>query len=469
MSQQPNLEYTSLQKIEEIVKIQSSDNGVRDVPDYEKRSDDLKKLSRVISTYAKAICDALYADLGKNELESQIAEIGFVQGEIRHTLKHLKKWMKPKRVRTPWVLMPAKSFIVSEPQGKVLIISPWNYPFQLLFSPLVGALAAGNTVVLKPSELAPATASIITKMIKENFDPRQISVVNGAVDETSKLLEQKFDHIFYTGNGHVGKIVMRQAANHLTPVTLELGGKSPCVVAGKPDMKVTAKRIAWGKWFNAGQTCVAPDYILVEKGLKDEFLRELTSAVSDFYTQNPIESNDYGKIINQRHFDRLTGLFKKEDVIFGGQSDREKSFLAPTIISADFNHPIMQDEIFGPILPVIEVDTFDSALQVIARRDHPLAAYLFSGDDQMLKDFSLKVESGGICLNDCLMHLSNPDLPFGGKGPSGMSAYHGEKSFEIFSHQKSVLKRIFAFDLSLRYPPYSGKLGPLKWLMRWLG
>ncbi len=469
MHEQFVLEFTGLQKIEEIVKIQSSAATSREVSTFAMRSDDLKKLSRIISTYSKSICDALYSDLGKNELESQLAEIGFVQGEIRHALKHLKKWMKPKKVRTPWVLMPAKSFIISEPLGRVLIISPWNYPFQLLFSPLVGALAAGNQVVLKPSELAPATASVITKMIKENFDPRQISVVNGAVDETSKLLEQKFDHIFYTGNGHVGKIVMQKAANYLTPITLELGGKSPCVIAGKPDMKVTAKRVAWGKWFNAGQTCVAPDYVLIEKSLKDEFLKEITSAVLEFYSQDPTDSNDYGRIINERHFDRLQGLFKAEDVIFGGQANRAKRFLAPTIISADFNHPIMQDEIFGPILPVIEIDSFDSALKIIAKGDHPLAAYLFSSDEQMLKDFCLRVESGGICLNDCLMHLSNPDLPFGGKGPSGMSAYHGEKSYEIFSHHKSVLKRIFAFDLSLRYPPYSGKLAPLSWLMRWLG
>jgi len=282
-----NLEFTSLDKIDEILKIQTSKSDLTNSPDYAKRIDDLKKLNRIISTYSKHIENALKLDLGKNKLESQIAEIGFIQGEIRHTLKHLKKWMKPKRVRTPLVLMPARSFIETEPLGRVLIIAPWNYPFQLLFSPLVGALAAGNKVVLKPSELAPNTASIVTRMISENFDPRQVSVVNGAVEETGRLLDQPFDHIFYTGNGHVAKIIMQKAAKHLTPVTLELGGKSPCVVAGKPDMKVTARRIAWGKWFNAGQTCVAPDYVLVEKGLKYEFLQDLSRVISEFYNQNP--------------------------------------------------------------------------------------------------------------------------------------------------------------------------------------
>jgi len=464
-----NLEFTSLDKIDEILKIQTSKSDLTNSPDYAKRIDDLKKLNRIISTYSKHIENALKLDLGKNKLESQIAEIGFIQGEIRHTLKHLKKWMKPKRVRTPLVLMPARSFIETEPLGRVLIIAPWNYPFQLLFSPLVGALAAGNKVVLKPSELAPNTASIVTRMISENFDPRQVSVVNGAVEETGRLLDQPFDHIFYTGNGHVAKIIMQKAAKHLTPVTLELGGKSPCVVAGKPDMKVTARRIAWGKWFNAGQTCVAPDYVLVEKGLKDEFLKELSKVIIEFYNQNPQDSDDYGKIINERHFDRLTSLFKPEDVILGGQSHREKNFIAPTILSVNFDHRVMKDEIFGPLLPVIEVDSFDSAINIIAKRDHPLAAYLFSSDGDQLSNFTHKVKAGGICLNDCLMHLSNPDLPFGGVGPSGMGAYHGEKSYQIFSHHKSVLKRMFLFDLSLRYPPYSGKLAPLAWLMRWLG
>tara|TARA_R110000868_G_scaffold103516_2_gene285059 strand:- start:1062 stop:2468 length:1407 start_codon:yes stop_codon:yes gene_type:complete len=460
---------TDLARVNEIVTLQSSSTASNLISSYQQRIDILKKLSRAITTHSEAIAAALLEDLGKSKLEAQIAEIGFVQGEIAHSLKHLKKWMKPKRVSSPLILLPARSFIVSNPLGKVLIISPWNYPFQLLFSPLVGALAAGNQVILKPSELAPATANVITRIVQETFDPRLVNVVNGGVEQTTKLLEQRFDHIFYTGNGHVGRIVMEKAAKHLTPVTLELGGKSPCVVAGLTNLEVAARRIAWGKWFNAGQTCVAPDYVLVEKGLKDKLLNELNKVVKEFYGDNAATSPDYGKIVNQRHFNRLINLFKKDDIIFGGESDESKCYLAPTVISADFDHPIMQQEIFGPILPIIETDSFDNALKVISRRDHPLAAYLFSDDAKMLERFSCEVQAGGICLNDCLMHLSNPDLPFGGVGESGMGSYHGHTSFKIFSHQKSVLKRFFIFDLKLRYPPYSGKLAPLAWLLKWFG
>ncbi len=458
---------TNLALVSEIVTLQNSSSAASLISSYDQRVDALKKLSKAISTHSEAIAGALFEDLGKNKLEAQIAEIGFVQNEISHTLKSLKKWMKPKRVSSPWILLPARSFIVSNPLGKVLIISPWNYPFQLLLSPLVGALAAGNQVILKPSELAPATAAVITRIVRETFDPRLVNVVNGGVEQTTKLLDQHFDHIFYTGNGHVGRIVMEKAAKNLTPVTLELGGKSPCVVAGLTNLEVAARRIAWGKWFNAGQTCVAPDYVLVERGLKDKLLNELNKVVKEFYG-DAASSPDYGKIINLRHFNGLKGLYSKKDIIFGGNSDEAKCFIEPTVISADFDHPVMQEEIFGPILPIIETDSFDNALKVIARRDHPLAAYLFSDDQNMLDRFAKEVQAGGICLNDCLMHLSNPDLPFGGVGESGMGAYHGHTSFKIFSHQKSVLRRFFIFDLKLRYPPYSGKLAPLAWMMKWL-
>ncbi len=460
---------SSLSSVYEVVSRQSSATLSRPLWDYQTRYDLLQKLSKAITAYSPQIERALAQDLGKSPLESNVAEIQFVQGEIRHTLKHLKKWMRPKRVGTPLVLMPARSFIVREPLGRVLIIAPWNYPFQLLLSPLVGALGAGNQVVLKPSELAPATAEVITRLVRENFDPRLVAVVNGAVEQTTALLEQRFDHIFYTGNGHVGRIVMEKAAKHLTPVTLELGGKSPCVIAGAPDLSVSAKRVAWGKWFNVGQTCVAPDYVLVERGLKDEFVKLLQKTIEEFYGTNPMLSPDYGKIINQRHFQRLMGLIDPAKVLIGGQSDGDKCFIAPTVMTAKLDDPIMQDEIFGPILPIIEIDSLDEALQIVARRGHPLAAYLFTGTRDYEERFIKSVHAGGVCINDCLMHLSNPELPFGGVGPSGMGAYHGEDSFRLFSHQKSVLKRFFPLDLKLRYPPYKGKLRPLLWLMRWLG
>lgn len=460
---------TPLGAISEVLDQQSSAVLSRPLWSYQSRVQILKKLSAAIDTYTPEIEKALKHDLGKSALESYVAEIGFVQSEIRHTLKKLKKWMKPKRCGTPMILWPARSQIISEPRGKVLIISPWNYPFQLLFSPMVGALAAGNQVVLKPSELAPETASVITRLVQETFDPRLIAVVNGGVEQTSALLDKPFDYIFYTGNGHVGRIVMEKAAKHLTPVTLELGGKSPCIIAGAPNMTVATKRVAWGKWFNVGQTCVAPDYILIEKGLKDTFLENLKRALDEFYGENPRLSSDYGKIINQRHFRRLISLIDPNKIIFGGESDESKCYIAPTVMSAKLDDPIMQDEIFGPILPIIEVNSVDEAFEIVKRRDHPLAAYIFTGDHALEQRFVSNVHAGGMCINDCLMHLSNPELPFGGVGAAGMGAYHGVESFRIFSHQKSVLKRFFFLDLKLRYPPYIGKLAPLKWLMRFLG
>lgn len=463
------LEDSTPQLISEMAKIQHSTPISRPLISYDKRCELLKKLSEAIVIHTEAIIRALHQDLGKSNFESQVAEISFVQNEIKHTLKHLKKWIKPKSVSTPWALMPARSQIISEPKGRVLIIAPWNYPFQLLLSPLVGAIAAGNQVTLKPSELAPATASVITRMIQENFDAKIICVVNGGVEQTSTLLEQKFDHIFYTGNGHVARIIMEKASKHLTPVTLELGGKSPCVIAGDVDMEVTAKRLAWGKWFNAGQTCVAPDYVLIERRLKDQFLKSLDQTLREFYGNNAKGSEDYGRIVNQRHFNRLKSLYSDSSVIIGGEADESENYIAPTVVRASFDDPVMQDEIFGPILPVIEVDSFDEAVNIITRRDHPLAAYLFTNDNELQTRFLSEVQAGGICLNECLMHLSNPNLPFGGIGPSGMGAYHGHDSFRLFSHQKSVLKRFFMFDLKLRYPPYSGKLKPILWLLRWFG
>lgn len=459
---------TPIEQINEAIKRQESARLTKPLASYQSRVEVLKKLKQVIGENKALIIRALQEDLGKSEFEAVIAEIDFVLSEIKHSLKSLKKWMRPKKVGTPWVLMPARSYILSEPLGRILIIAPWNYPFQLLFSPLVGALAAGNQVLLKPSELAPKTAEVATKIIIENFDPRLISVVNGGVDVTTHVLDKKFDHIFYTGNGHVGRIIMQKAAQFLTPVTLELGGKSPCVIAGNPDIVVTARRIAWGKWFNAGQTCVAPDYIIIEKHLYDDFMVELKKAIVEFYGSDLENSSDYGRIINERHFNRLMNLFSQSEVLIGGENNKDLRFIAPTVIKANFNHQLMQDEIFGPILPVIVTDSFSEAVGSISRRDHPLAAYVFSDRSDHIELFTQEVHAGGVGVNECLMHLSNPELPFGGVGPSGMGAYHGEHSFNLFSHKKSVLRRYFIFDLKLRYPPYKGKLAILSWLMRLL-
>lgn len=436
---------------------------------YHARRVSLERLKKLILKYEKEIHQALFDDLGKCELEAAIAETGFVISEIDHALKKLKKWMKPQRVRTPLVHFPSCSYIVPEPLGVTLIISPWNYPFQLLISPLIGALAAGNTAILKPSEVSQNTSKVIAKMIGEGFDSSHVLVVEGGVPETQSLLELPFDHIFYTGNGHVARIVMEKAAKNLTPVTLELGGKSPCFVYGNVDLNVAARRLVWGKFFNAGQTCVAPDYVLISPPLKHKFLEKIKEVLRDFYGENPLNSPDYGKIINRNHFERIRSLITPENVIYGGEFSEEKNKISPTVMEITEDHKIMEDEIFGPILPIIEKATFDLALDYVQRHKHPLAAYLFTNDRALQKKFESKIQSGGMCFNDTVIQLSSDTLPFGGVGASGMGRYHGKFSFDTFSHQKSVMKRFFILDLPVRYPPYKGKLKIVKWLLKLLG
>ncbi|MCP4913927.1 MAG: aldehyde dehydrogenase family protein [Oligoflexia bacterium] len=436
---------------------------------YEWRLSALKKLRKGILQYETEILKALQKDLGKSDFEGYVSEVAFVVLDIEHTIKKLKKWMKPKRVSSPMLQWPCRSYIHYEPLGTVLIISPWNYPFQLLMAPLVGALAAGNNAILKPSEVASATAQICEKIISDSFLPEEVMVIQGAVEETTALLELPFDHIFYTGNGMVARIVMEKAAKNLVPVTLELGGKSPCMVLGENDLELVGRRIAWGKFFNTGQTCVAPDYILVEKNQKDELLKHIKNALEFFYTKNPKESPDYGRIINERHWDRITGLYKAEDVLIGGEAQREEHYIAPTLVHADLNSPVMKEEIFGPVLPILEVENVNEALSIVHKFDKPLACYLFSKDSEIEARVVNEISSGGLCVNDSLVHLSSQTLPFGGVGESGLGRYHGEFSFLTFSHQKSVMKRYQILDLLLRYPPYLGKLPIIRKVLNYIG
>lgn len=435
----------------------------------EARKAHLKALRKLIVENEAKIAEALRKDLGKPEFEAVIAETLFVVKEIDHTLKRLKKWMRRKRVSTPLLQFPASSYIQPHPKGVVLIISPWNYPFQLLISPLVGALAAGNTAILKPSEIAPEISKIVADLVPKYFSSDIVAVVEGAIPETTALLDLPFHHIFYTGNGMVGRIVMEKAAKHLTPVTLELGGKSPCVVWGNNDMALTAKRIAWGKFFNVGQTCVAPDYVLISEKDKPLFIEKMKEALKEFFPEGAQKSPDYGKIISSRHFERLLTYIDKNEVVIGGEANPESLHIDPTVLNSTSSSPAMREEIFGPILPVLTVNSLDEAISFIRSRSNPLAAYVFSKDEEVLEKFNHQIISGGMTMNDCLVHLTSETLPFGGVGESGMGAYHGKKSFDTFTHYKSVMKRRPYLDLALRYPPYLGKISILRNLLNWLG
>lgn len=436
---------------------------------YEQRKKNLLALRSMILENEPKILRALEKDLGKSELEGVVSETLFLVKEIDHTLKKLKKWMKRKRVSTPWLQLPARSFIQPEPIGVVLIISPWNYPFQLLISPLVGALAAGNVAILKPSEIASETSRAVSELIPKYFEESIVSVVEGAVEETTSLLGLPFNHIFYTGNGHVGRIVMEKASRHLTPVTLELGGKSPCLIWGDNDLSLVAKRLVWGKFFNAGQTCVAPDYVLIENSKKKALVSLLENTLKEFYPDGPRNSPDYGKIVSVRHFDRLLSYIPEEEVLVGAHSSKDELFLSPTILDAKSTSPSMKEEIFGPILPILTIESLEEGISFIKSRPNPLAAYIFSKDESVLERYVLEVQSGGMCLNDSLVHLTNGNLPFGGIGESGMGSYHGKKSFDIFTHYKSVMKRGTFLDLALRYPPYFGSLSIIRKLLNWFG
>ena len=431
------------------------------------RVDQLKKLRQAILERENSIVTALNQDLRKPELDSYITEIRVSIQEIDYALKHLKKWAKPRRVKTSLETFPSVAQIYPDPLGVVLIISPWNYPFALAISPLIGAIAAGNCAVIKPSESTPTVSQVIAEIIQQTFSTTEIAVVEGDAIISQQLLAEKFDHIFFTGGTKIGQLVMEAAAENLTPVTLELGGKSPCIVDTEIDLEETAKRIAWGKFLNAGQTCIAPDYLLVEKSIKEALITKLQECIVKFYGTNPQTSPDYCRIVNERQFNRLQALLKDGDIITGGQTDLEEKYIAPTLITnVSLESELMQEEIFGPILPILDYSNLEDVIAFINQRPKPLALYLFSNNKSKQERILEATSSGGVCINDTIFQVGVIDLPFGGVGPSGMGAYHGKATFDTFSHYKSVLKKSFRFELNVRYPPYGNKLN---WIKRLLG
>ncbi len=420
------------------------------------RIDQLKKLREAIRNHRVEIEEALRKDLGKSPQEAFLTEIQLLLDDIRFHIKHLEKWARPKRVSSGLTLFPSDCRIIHEPYGVVLVIAPWNYPFQLLMEPLVGAIAAGNCVVLKPSEQAPATASLTETILSGLFEPNYIRVVQGDRKDLDRLLEERFDYLFFTGSPASGRHIMQKAAANLCPVTLELGGKSPCVVLESANIELTARRIAFGKFINAGQTCVAPDYVLVQRTVKTALIQALKTTIQGFYGDDPLASPHYGRIVSERFFDRLLYLLDScgGTVVSGGSTERPSRYLEPTLIDEpSVDSPLMQEEIFGPILPLIAVDSADDAVAFINARNKPLAIYVF-GKEAEGKALLKRTSSGGSCLNDTLMHVSNKHLPFGGVGESGMGRYHGRYSFETFSHQRSVVSSPLWFDLKAKYPPY---------------
>ncbi|MGB6065581.1 MAG: aldehyde dehydrogenase [Desulfomonilaceae bacterium] len=430
----------------------------------------LKLFRKVIDDNEDSICEALKHDMNKPKFEAYVGEIAMLYNEIDYAIRHVKSWAKPKKVTTPLVHFPGKSQIYSEPLGVVLIIGTWNYPIQLILCPLVGAMAAGNCAILKPSRMAPHTSDLVARIIAENFDPGFIAAVQGGAEDVKNLIDCRLDHVFFTGGTSVGRIIAEAAARKLTPVTLELGGKSPCVVDREVHPDYAARRITWGKFFNAGQTCVAPDYLMVHKSRKREILQGIQRCIKEFYGKDPHDSPDYARIINDRHFDRLSGLLNEGDIILGGKTISAERYIDPTVIdNASWDHKIMQDEIFGPLLPVIEYEDLAQAVSMINQRPKPLSLYFFSTNKEAQRTVLHATSSGGCTINDTIVHLSTQTLPFGGVGDSGTGKYHGQASFDTFSNKKSVLCRSFLVDMPLRYAPYGKKLPMVKKMLKYFG
>ena len=430
------------------------------------RKQQLKQLQLLLTRHETELLQALKQDLAKPVFETMLSEINYLHTDIKHCLKQLTRWARPRRVSTGLRTFPSMAFVQPEPYGSVLIISAWNYPLQLALAPLVAVLSAGNCAVLKPSELAPATSAIMARLLPLYLDKEAVVVIEGGVPETTELLKLPFDHIMYTGNGQVGKIVLRAAAEHLTPVTLELGGKSPVYVDSSADLKLTAQRITWGKWLNAGQTCIAPDYILAHKDIAQALAEEIKAQLLQMYGDDPKLSPDYGRIINQRHLQRVQSYLDGIDLYCGGQVDAEQLYFSPTLVlDPPLDSRLMTEEIFGPVLPILSITGFDAAVRFVQKRDKPLSAYLFSNQSSQQQQWIEQISSGSQCINDVLMFMAVSELPFGGVGPSGMGQYSGKAGFEQFSHLKSVLKRPLWPELPVRFAPYADwKRKVLGWL-----
>ena len=431
------------------------------------RKDALKRLKKAIEERTEEICDALQKDLGKSHFESYTCEIGMALDEIGYMLKNLKKFAKAKRVKTPLAQFPSKSFTLNVPRGNTLIISPWNYPFLLTIDPLVDALASGNTAIVKPSAYSPATSELLKMLLSECFNEELVAIVTGGRAENACLLKQKFDFIFFTGSQAVGKEVLKSASEHLTPVALELGGKSPCIVDETADIPLSAKRIVFGKFLNCGQTCVAPDYILCHQNVKPQLIQEIIRQIKAQFGENPLKNPNYGKLINEKHFTRISGLLDAEKVVFGGRTDENALRIEPTVLDGvTWQDKAMQEEIFGPVLPVLTFDDFDEIYPLLAGKQKPLALYLFTKDKKRAKQAFARLQFGGGCINDTIIHLATPRMGFGGVGESGMGAYHGKAGFDLFSHQKSVVDKKTWLDIPIRYQPYTET--KFKWVRRFL-
>jgi aldehyde dehydrogenase (NAD+) len=429
----------------------------------------LQKLGDAIRRHESRIIEALHQDLRKSEFEAYATEIGFTLDSIGYMMKHLKRWMKPVKVQSPLHMFPSKSLIISEPYGTVLIIGPFNYPFQLLIEPLIGAIAAGNCAVLKPSESTPAVSAVIEELIKETFEPGYIRVVQGEKETTNLLIHAKFDYIFFTGSVPVGKIVMAAAAKQLVPVTLELGGKSPVIVDKTANLETAAKRIVWGKLINVGQTCIAPDYLLVHKEVAAELISLMKQSIRAFYGENPRSNPDYGRIVNERQLQRIAGMIERDrsKIITGGTVEPEDLYIEPTLLyPATWSDAAMEDEIFGPVLPIIEFGRLEEAISSINQHPKPLALYLFTEDKQVEQQVLGSVSFGGGCVNDTISHVASSRLPFGGVGNSGIGGYHGKHSFDLFSHRKSIVKRSSKIDFGIVYPPYGNKIKLVRKLLK---
>ena len=443
-----------------------SDKGTIDV---NTRIENLKKLKKNIKKYEIDIIEALNKDLGKHEFEAYSNEVGFVYSSIEHTIKNIKNWMKPKKVKNDAAQLPGKSYIYKSHYGSVLIIGPYNYPFQLLIEPLIGAIGGGNTVILKPSEYATNIEYIVEKIIKETFDEKYIAVVKGDYTVNSQLLDLQFNYIFFTGSVNVGKIVMEKASKHLTPVTLELGGKSPVIVDNSANLKISAKRIMWGKLINAGQTCVAPDYVLAHEDIYDDLVKEFIKVIKEFYGEDIKNNKEFGRIVNDKHMNRLKNILEhdKNKIVYGGEIDFKNRFISPTILKdVDLNDKVMSEELFGPILPVIKYKNIEDIKYYISKHKNPLALYVFSENKAFSEDVITRFSFGGGCVNDTISHVASNYLPFGGIGSSGMGSYHGKSSFDTFTHTKAIVKKNTKLDINLVFPPYKNKINLIKKIMK---